>query len=187
MILLTAKPRIGKSTVIKKLINIVGIDNCVGFYSEEIHEDGERVGFQIKTVCGKCKVFARIGLESNNYKGRYGVDISAFEAVCLDEFNKVLVDGAEEKIIFIDEIGPMQMYSEAFKENLIQLADSRKLVIGTVFYEEYPWIDDLKTRKDVDMIEITKENRDTIAEQIMSLILVNGEHSYDKAFKGENK
>ena len=43
MILLTALPRTGKSTAIKKIVNMLGNDNCGGFYTEEIREDGERV------------------------------------------------------------------------------------------------------------------------------------------------
>ncbi len=45
MILLTALPRTGKSTAIKKIVNMLGKDNCGGFYTEEIREDGERVLF----------------------------------------------------------------------------------------------------------------------------------------------
>ena len=53
MILLTALPRTGKSTAIKKIVNMLGKDNCGGFYTEEIRDDGERVGFRICTLSGK--------------------------------------------------------------------------------------------------------------------------------------
>lgn len=58
MILITAKPRMGKSAAIKNIINKVGINNCIGFYTEEIKENGERVGFQAVTLSGRTEIFA---------------------------------------------------------------------------------------------------------------------------------
>ena len=42
MILLTALPHTGKSTAIKKIIELLGTSNCGGFYTEEIRENDER-------------------------------------------------------------------------------------------------------------------------------------------------
>lgn len=45
MILLTALPRTGKSTAIERIVNMLGVKNCGGFYTKELRENGERVGF----------------------------------------------------------------------------------------------------------------------------------------------
>ena len=64
MILLTAQPRTGKSTAIKKIINMLGPNNYKGFSTEEIREDGERVGFRINTLSGKQPLLAHINIKS---------------------------------------------------------------------------------------------------------------------------
>jgi len=38
MILLTAPPRTGKSTAIRKIVNMLGREKCGGFYTEEIRK-----------------------------------------------------------------------------------------------------------------------------------------------------
>ena len=43
MLLLTAPPRTGKSTAIKKIITCLGLSNCAGFWTKQITKDGERV------------------------------------------------------------------------------------------------------------------------------------------------
>lgn len=53
MLLLTALPRTGKSTAIKKIVNMLGPNNCGGFYTEEIRENDDRVGFRIKLLMEK--------------------------------------------------------------------------------------------------------------------------------------
>ncbi|MDD2180976.1 MAG: nucleoside-triphosphatase [Bacilli bacterium] len=39
IILLTALPRTGKSTAIEKIINKLGKDNCVGFFTKEVRNN----------------------------------------------------------------------------------------------------------------------------------------------------
>lgn len=88
MILLTALPRTGKSTVIKKIIELLGTNNCGGFYTEEIRENDERVGFMIKTISGKSGILSHINIGSEYKISKYGVDINKFEELCISELNK---------------------------------------------------------------------------------------------------
>ena len=71
-------------------------------------------------------------------------------------------------IIFIDEIGPMQLYSQRFKERLIELLNEDVIVIGTIYYESYPWIDNFKKMPQIELIEITIENRNDIPEVVLA-------------------
>ncbi len=109
ILLLTARPRTGKSTCIKKIVDLLGKENCVGFYTEEIRdsETSERTGFMIKTLSGKQTVLASIFLDSKLKIGKYGVNIEEFEKICLPILETSLDN---DKILIIDEIGPMQMY-----------------------------------------------------------------------------
>lgn len=164
MIFLTAKPRTGKSTAIG-----IGLDNCLGFYSEEVRLDQDRVGFQIRTISGRCEVFAHVDSESNIRFGRYGVNVELMEEVLIAELRKALAD-TDNRVVVIDEIGPMQMYSDKLKELLIELADSGKVVIGTIFFNPYQWIDEFKQRSDVELIQLTLENRDELVGKLVSRV-----------------
>jgi len=50
-ILLTGRPGVGKTTLIKKLIDLVPLSKG-GFYTEEIRKGKERIGFSLTTLDG---------------------------------------------------------------------------------------------------------------------------------------
>ena len=166
MLLLTAQPRTGKSTAIKKIVNMLGKDNCGGFYTEEIREDGERVGFRICTLSGQTALLSHVNIESNYRISKYGVDLESFEKLCISEIVNAMND-EKTKYIIIDEIGPMQLFSEKYKELLLKLLECKKTVIGTIFMDSYDWLDDFKKKDNVNLIEITFENRDMLPLQLV--------------------
>jgi nucleoside-triphosphatase len=182
MILLTALPRTGKSTAIHKIIQMLGIKNCGGFYTEEIREDGERVGFRIKTLSGKTGLLSHVNIESEYRISRYGVDLVIFEKICLEEL-KNAIDDKKIKYIIIDEIGPMQLFSEEYKKLLIELLKSKKQVVGTIFMNPYEWLDDFKKMNGVELIEISIENRDSLPLQIVDMLTKNDEKMQRKISK----
>lgn len=184
MILLTALPRTGKSTAIKKIVNMLGKDNCGGFYTEEIREDGERVGFRICTLSGKTGILSHVNIESNYRISRYGVDLEAFERLCISELENAVKDN-NVKYIVIDEIGPMQLFSEKYKALLISLLNCDKPIIGTIFMNSYEWLDDFKKQKNVNLIEITFDNRDSLPLQLVELLSKNDEQFQRKIDKAK--
>ena len=169
MILLTALPRTGKSTAIKKIVNMLGIKNCGGFYTEEIREDGERVGFKIVTLSGKTGILAHVNIQSEYKVSKYGVNLNEFEELCLSEIKKAMIDD-EVKYLIIDEIGPMQLFSEEYKELLYKLLNSSKMVLGTIFYSSHDWLDKFKKEPNVNLIEITLDNRNTLPLEIVEMV-----------------
>jgi len=164
-ILVTAKPRTGKSTLISKIVSELGINNCGGFYTEEIRVDGERTGFMIKTLDGKKGLLASTNIISDIKVSRYGVDINTFEQLCLPSIEEALLN---KKFIIIDEIGPMQLYSEKYKELLMKVLKSDKTLIGTIFFDSHPWIDEFKKNNEIELIELTMENRDNMVNEILT-------------------
>jgi nucleoside-triphosphatase THEP1 len=57
VILLTGRPGIGKTTVIKKIVSLLG-SNTGGFYTREIRQQGKRTGFEIVTLDGLTETLA---------------------------------------------------------------------------------------------------------------------------------
>lgn len=166
MYLLTAPPRTGKSTAIKKIVNMLGPNNCGGFYTEEIRDNGERIGFKIVSLNGKEGILADISLDSPYKISKYGVDLKVFEDIGLKELYRA-IDSNDIKYLIIDEIGPMQLFSNEYKELLLKMLSIDKKVIGTIFNANYDWLDEFKKNKQIKLIEINENNRNIIPLQIV--------------------
>ncbi|ODS38896.1 MAG: hypothetical protein A7316_06745 [Candidatus Altiarchaeales archaeon WOR_SM1_86-2] len=160
-ILITGRPGIGKTTVIKKTVHRLremGITSD-GFYTEEIRENGARVGFRIIGLSGFEGVLAHVNFDTNLRVGRYFVDTGDLDK-CIDGIKK-----SESETVIIDEIGKMEMFSEKFREFVDELLESDKVVIGTVGER---LVGRFKDRAEV--IRIGIENRDKAADLILDLL-----------------
>ncbi|MCM8758134.1 MAG: AAA family ATPase, partial [Candidatus Omnitrophica bacterium] len=80
-ILLTGRPRSGKTTLLKKIIS--KLDNCGGFYTEEVLKDNRRVGFKIKTIDGKEAILAGKDIKSKFCLGEYRINIKDLNKVAV--------------------------------------------------------------------------------------------------------
>ncbi|RCW50247.1 nucleoside-triphosphatase [Paenibacillus prosopidis] len=166
---LTGKPRMGKTTLIKKIINEIGPDNCGGFYTEEIRDARDRTGFKCVTLAGESQVIANVESNSSLKIGRYGIDISNFENVALKSIQDSL---KSKKVTVIDEIGFMQMLSIPFQQMIYKVvSENHHIVLGTIPLDSHPEIDKIKRLPGVKIINVNEENRDFIAEVVVKDIL----------------
>ena len=62
-ILLTGRPGCGKTTLVKRVVAKL-VFPAGGFYTEEIRQRGERVGFKIVTLDGEEVVLAHVDFET---------------------------------------------------------------------------------------------------------------------------
>ncbi|GAI16598.1 unnamed protein product [marine sediment metagenome] len=167
-ILFTGRPGVGKTTVIMKLIS--GLKEVGGFYTEEIRQQGERKGFRIITLRGKKGILAHKALNSPYRVGKYGVNIEDLENIAGRSIS-LAVNDDKKKIILIDEIGRMELYSPKFQEAVIKALDSSKRVIGTLQERHNKFIDAIRKREDVKLIEVTLENRKILPEELKKELL----------------
>jgi nucleoside-triphosphatase len=157
-LLITGLPGVGKTTLIKKLSEALKNLHPVGFYTEEIREGGERKGFELISLQGKRDLLSHKDIRSPYNVGRYKVDIKSFE----DFLGTISFFNPLTRLIIIDEIGKMECLSEPFKKLLKEILDSEKWVIATIALKGSGLIAEVKERKDVQLFEITKSNRDTL-------------------------
>jgi len=162
-LLLTGRPGIGKTTVVKQLVAQLG-ERAGGFYSEEIAGPGGRKGFRVVTLDGKQATLAHGDIRSKSKVGRYGVDVAAFEQVGVAAM-LAAIERAE--IVVCDEIGKMELFSSQFKSTVLKALDSRKPLIATAMLESHPWVDALKRMPGVTAIEVTKQNREAMFQRAM--------------------
>lgn len=168
VLLLTGTPGVGKTTVLAKTmvtLNAKGY-NVGGMISREVRQNGIRIGFEILDLTtSKRGWLAHVDQKVGPQVGKYHVN--------LDDLRKVgaqAIIGAIETcdVIAIDEIGPMELLSERFREATRQSLESRKLVIALVHWktqDELPGA--ARHRQDAETINVTPENREKLSEIIV--------------------
>jgi nucleoside-triphosphatase len=163
-LLLTGRPGIGKTTVIKAVAASLG-ERAGGFYTEEIRESGGRKGFRLVTLDGQTVVMAHVNLRGQGRPrvSRYAVDVEAIERVGVAALRRAMREG---QIVVVDEIGKMELFCGPFKEAVLQAVSGPHTVVATAMSRPNPWVDSLKAMPDVALWEVTAGNRDGMAERV---------------------
>lgn len=158
-VLLTGAPHCGKSTLINKVIN--KFDTKQGFVTNEIPDDnGGRRGFELVDSNNNHTTLAHIDDPSSIRVSRYGVDITA-----LEKFIEPLFSVKSNQLLYIDEIGQMELYSEQFIKLVRLYISASNNFIGTLTSNyEHPLVSDIRANKSLKIIEITNQNRDSLAD-----------------------
>lgn len=171
-ILITGPPGVGKTTIIKtvhdKLKQTAKDSKAIikGFYTAEIRQAGDRVGFKIDGFSTNQEgIIAHTSLiDSKISVGKYRVDVKAFEKVALPEMK----DGT---IYVIDEIGKMECFSSAFVKRMDELLESEDVaVVASIGQKGEGFIQEAKKKSGVKLIEVSKSNRNTVPENIIKLL-----------------
>ncbi len=169
-ILITGRPRVGKSTIIHRVVErlrLLGYTEIGGFYTLEMSHEGKRAGFAIHTLDGRVGRLAEVGLESRFRLGNYGIDMEQFESIALSALEEAIKGGM---MVVIDEIGYMELKSSRFRELVLKALDSKPPVLATIMRSHFDFPDAIKARKDVMLMTITVDNRDRIVEEVVEII-----------------
>lgn len=166
-ILLTGKPGAGKTTVIQKVLSRLHPGSVTGFYTEEVREGGVRQGFAIMTLAGEKATLSHVGFKSKPSVGKYGVSLEA-----IDRFIVPSIQGKEDeaRIIVIDEIGKMECLSPKFRAAVTSALDRPCSVLGTIAARGQGFINSIKKRGDVSLVEVTPSTRDNLPDLILATL-----------------
>uniref|UniRef100_A0A7C4UDQ1 NTPase n=1 Tax=candidate division WOR-3 bacterium TaxID=2052148 RepID=A0A7C4UDQ1_UNCW3 len=164
IILLTGSPGIGKTTIIKNILEYKR-DIFGGFFTEEIRKNNMRLGFRLITIDGRSCIMAHRDIKSKFKVGKYGVNLECIERIGVDAIKNAIAQG---KIVVIDEIGKMELFSNIFKVAVIDALNSSSSVIGTIPLSFHPFCEEIKNRYDVQIIEVTMSNREGLANKLIS-------------------
>lgn len=160
-ILITGVPKSGKSTLLKKVVD--GLDVAkTGFITEEVREGEHRTGFEIVTSTREKSLLASVNFNSDTQVSRYFVDLLGFERVfpTLCTF--------ENELLYLDEIGQMQLYSENFHNLVRTYLDSQNQFLGTISkVYDHPLISEIRSREDVCILGVTLDNRENLFEDLL--------------------
>ena len=166
-LLIAGLPRSGKTTLIKKIIDVDAIGkNARGFLTEEFREEGQRIGFHVITVPERKKgLLSRKGLPSPYNVGAYAVNIDVLEDLGCQAILEAI---KTNKIIIVDEIGKMELFSEKFRKSLNKALDSRQKVLATIMERPNVFADGIKKRPDVRVLYLTRKNFGDVFQEVMN-------------------
>lgn len=162
-LLLTGRPGIGKTTIIKKLAERLASFKPSGFYTEEMRQEGIRKGFAIKRLDGSVAgILAHVDIKGPYRVGRYGADVRAFDSFLSEIEGEVLAS----RIVLIDEIGKMECYSQRFRSLIENLLSSERVLIATIAEKGTGFIEKIKRTEGISIIEVTEHNRERLVSEI---------------------
>jgi nucleoside-triphosphatase len=169
VLLITGSPGVGKTTVLTKTVDVLRERGCRvgGMLSREVREEGVRVGFEIMDLSShKRGWLAHVNQKTGPQVGKYRVNLADLENVGA----KAIVDAVEDcDVIAIDEIGPMELFSEKFRNAVKTALQSSKLVIAVVHWKaKDKLVNDVKAREDAETLTVTPENRETLSKTIVN-------------------
>ena len=168
-IFITGKPGCGKTSLIMEILKELKLD-AGGFYTLEIREGGQRLGFKINTLDGKEGILAHINIKSPYKVGKYKVNIKDLEEIVV---KSILDSLKEKKIIIIDEVGKMEMMSEKFKKAVLAALNSKNKILGTIKLTSGPFTDQIKRQENTKILYLNRENREKIKKEIIRLLESN--------------
>ena len=187
-VLVTGQPGCGKTTAVKTLVDELRASGASvrGFYTDEVLQGGRRIGFDIVSVPdGRRGPLARKGATGPKV-GKYGVDVSGFERLALPTLE---VDEDDDTIYVLDEIGRMELKSEAFGTRVEELLARGVRLVGAITAPIYghrvAFCDRVGATRGVAVHKLTKSTRDGVTEELKES-LVRWDRFADQRF-GESE
>jgi nucleoside-triphosphatase len=163
VLLLTGSPGVGKTTVLTKTIAVLKERGFKvgGMISRETRQDGTRVGFEILDMgTSRRGWLAHVNQKNGPQVGKYRVNLDG-----LDNIGAQAILNALENcdVVAIDEIGPMELFSEKFTDAARRALESSKLVIAVVHWKAQDrLVNYAKNMKETETITVTAENREKL-------------------------
>jgi nucleoside-triphosphatase len=139
--------------------------NVGGMLSREVRINGKRVGFEILDLSSpKRGWLAHIDQKSGPQVGKYHVNLEDLDNIGAEAIKKAVENS---DVIAIDEIGPMELFSQEFRTAVEKAIESKKLVVGIIHWKARDrLIDEVKKRADTEIIVVTPENRNRLHQTI---------------------
>jgi nucleoside-triphosphatase len=156
----TGRPGVGKTTVLLNVAN--GLRDkgysVGGMLSREVREGGARVGFElVDFATGQKGWLAHVNQPIGPQVGKYRVNLDDLDRIGVHAVRNALRDA---EVVIVDEVGPMELFSVAFKQVSKDIVNSQKLVLGVIHHSARDSIiNSIKRRSDADIVEVTVGNR----------------------------
>ena len=162
-VFLTGRPGVGKTTVLLRAIELLKAEGARvgGMISREVREGGVRVGFEIVDLAGGRRGWlAHVRQKKGPRLGKYRVNMEDLDGIGVEAILRAI---EEADIVVIDEVGPMELFSERFVKAVELALESGKPVLGTIHQRARgPLLDRIRRSPLVKVITVNLSNRDEL-------------------------
>ena len=169
---LTGKPRTGKSTIVRKVIERSKAEGVLvgGMLTADLREHGRRVGFAIEDIrTGETGILAHVQLSTRGPTvGKYTVNLMDLDGIGARSISEATIR-PEIELIFIDEIGTMELKSRSFIEAVERALASEKHLVVTVHQRSTHELVH-RIRETFEIVEVTEANRDELPTVVMAAL-----------------
>lgn len=165
-LLITGSPKSGKSTILCELI--AGVASRRGFITKELVKDQHRTGFVVEDMNGLSAVLAQTQNPTSLQVGRFYVHPEV-----LAQFTQNLSHPKTGELLYLDEVGQMQLYSNEFRslvEAYLDAPNDFLATITSVYSDEFT--KSILDRDDTVLFQLTVANRNAIKKSL-SIALYN--------------
>jgi len=170
-IFLTGSIGIGKSTIIRKVINQLSLHVC-GFSVDREGKKNNWNAFYLVEASSfnngdrsKKSKYNRFAFR-NDYSKNWEINIQVFNEIGV----KLLTNIDNADIVIMDELGRFELTAYRFQQKVYEVLNSDKPVLGVIKDESNPFLDDIRNRKDVQIFRVTLGNREEVYKEVLSLI-----------------
>jgi nucleoside-triphosphatase len=171
LILVTGRPGIGKTSILRRTVKELKTRKYAvgGMVCREVREAGVRVGFEIVDLStGDRGWLAHVNQPTGPKIGKYRVNLTDLEVIGVGAILNAIQTA---DILAVDEIGPMELSSNAFSKALVKAVESSKPMLGTIHYGlRNPLVNSIKTREETEILRVTYENRESLHNLIADTI-----------------
>ena len=125
-----------------------------GVYCPEIREGGSRIGFKmVDIMTGEERILAHVNQRDGPQVSRYRVNVANVDKLSEAAIGRAL---READFVVIDEIAPMELYSDGFGRAVREALDSPKPLLAVIHQRTRSgFIGEIKARPDVRIYEVT--------------------------------
>ena len=153
-LVITGSAGTGKTTLIREVL-LPFKGKAGGFITEEIRENGVRMGFRLHDLEGNSGILASKALASPVRLNKYGIDLGVLESIGVAAVRKALEN---RRIVILDEIGSMEILSEPFRTAVLEALSGPLPVLATIRLGAQPFTDSIKKMEQTQVIDLTRDN-----------------------------
>ncbi|NLN07619.1 MAG: methyltransferase domain-containing protein [Firmicutes bacterium] len=168
-IFLTGDLHVGKSTLLKQLVNSLPLSQVAGFRTSRYYQDKKLTGFYLEDICHPAEV------REDRFIGRCLGDNSwvALPAT-FDTYGARILDEClreQPELVIMDELGFFENDAYRFQEKVWAVLDSPLPVLGVLKKKKTGFLDRIRARDDILLFEITRANREMMFGIIFNKLL----------------
>jgi nucleoside-triphosphatase len=134
-----------------------------GFVTEDIHQDGDRVGFMVEFDDGESRVLSHVDYDEPHV-GKYGVDMDTMDWVVGKAANWSVTD---TDLFVVDEIGKMELHQDDFSEIVEELLESEVDLLATIPKVGPDFVGEIQSRQDVEEVKLTEDSREEVLSELV--------------------